>query len=128
MKKRNDAAAVMLASLTLPEPPAQNRYFRIFRGRAVKSQEARDYSTLALAAFRAQTTKEQRAALPASQPVGVVLRWFRAARRGDLDGRAKVCLDALQGLLYENDSQVERLEMTRHESPRAGRLEVELWG
>lgn len=113
-------------TLTLPEPPSANRYWRVYRGRAVKSSDARDYSVLVFAAFRAQTTIAQRNALPLRGDVSVALRWHRGARRGDLDNRIKVCLDAVRGLLFVDDSQVVSLSAERHESPRAGRLEIEV--
>lgn len=58
--------------------------------------------------------------------VVVVLQWWRAAKRGDLDGRIKVVLDALQGVAYTNDKQVAGLTMARGEDPERPRLEVEV--
>lgn len=110
--------------LVLPEPPSSNRYWRIWRGRAVKSDEAHAYATNVASAFRLQTTRDQRATLPLRGPVSVALAWHRGAKRGDLDNRAKVALDAVKGLLYGDDKQVVRLYMSRHESPRNGRLEI----
>ena len=112
--------------LVLPEPPSSNRYWRVWRGRAVKSQEARDYGEAVRVLCAAQLTDVERAALPLTGPVAVVLAWHRAARRGDLDNRAKVALDSVRGLLYADDKQVVRLEMDRHESPNAGRLDIEV--
>lgn len=116
-----------LLSLRLPEPPSSNRYWRVFRGRAVKSGDARAYSTLVLADYRRQTTAIQRQQLPLDGPVGISLAWYRSCKSGDLDNRAKVLLDAVKGLLYHDDKQVECLTMTRHESPRKGYILVELW-
>lgn len=112
--------------LTLPEPPSSNRYWRVFRGRAVKSRHAREYIETVAAAFDAQATNAEREALPLTGPVAVTLAWHRGARRGDLDNRLKVVCDSLAGLLYVNDRQIIELHASRHESPRAGRLVVEV--
>lgn len=119
-------ATATIVRLTLPEPPSTNRYWRVWRNRAVKSAEAHAYIATVAAAVAHQTTIEQRASLPLVGPVAVVLAWHRGARRGDLDNRCKVALDALKGCVFVDDSQVVALTMTRHESPRRGRLDVEV--
>lgn len=45
--------------LTLPEPPSTNRYWRVWRNRAVKSSEATAYIATVAAAVAHQTTIEQ---------------------------------------------------------------------
>lgn len=106
----------------LPEPPSANRYWRVYRGRAVVSSEAQAYKNGV--AMRASV--QHLRPFAAGVPVRVVLRWYRAKRMGDLDNRIKVTLDALKGVLYVDDKQVVEIHATRHESPRAGRLEVEV--
>lgn len=113
--------------LTLPEPPSANRYWRVWHGHPVKSVEAHEYTDAVTAALLKQIAHADRQQLPVTGPIGIALAWHRSAKRGDLDNRAKVALDALQGLLYVDDQQVVALVMTRHESPRRGRLEVEVW-
>lgn len=63
---------------------------------------------------------------PLSGRVRVRLRFFRAARRGDLDNRLKVALDALRGIAYEDDSQVTRLEAEQAEDAENPRVEIEV--
>lgn len=41
-----------------------------------------------------------------TEPVVVSITGRRARKSGDLDGRLKILLDALQGHAFENDSQV----------------------
>lgn len=104
-------------NLTLPYPPSANRYWRVFRGRAVKSQEARGYQ-LAVQLKNAGTR-------PLTVPVRVTLEVHRPAKRGDLDNSIKVLLDALKGIAFVDDSQVCALNVFRHEAtPKTARVEV----
>lgn len=104
--------------LVLPEPPSANRYWRLWRGKAVKSEAARAYGARAMVAF--QNAKGRKT----EKPVAVTMHWYRGRRSGDLDNRAKVALDALQGLAYHRDSQVVELHMYRHDDKEKPRLEV----
>ena len=93
----------------LPEPPSANRYWRVWRGRVVKSAEARAYAR-AVAAIVAGTLT------PLTGAVALSVHWHRGRKSGDLDNRLKVTLDALKGLAYHDDKQVTRIEATRDES------------
>lgn len=101
--------------ITLPFPPSANRYWRVFGSRVVKSPEARRYIANVRASY---------AVVPMDGPVEVRLEVYRPARRGDLDNRLKVLLDALSGVAYLDDSQVRRIVATQHEAPGHGRIEV----
>jgi crossover junction endodeoxyribonuclease RusA len=106
--------------LTLPYPPSANRYWRVWRGRAVKSPEARRYqesaAKLALAAgFRSL-----------SGPVAIAVKVYRPRRRGDLDNALKVLIDALKGVAYADDEQVVVLDARRRDDKDNPRVEVEV--
>lgn len=103
--------------LILPEPPSMNRYWRSFRGRMVKSAEGRAYCHL-IATLRHDQGD------PLVLPLSVSIRWYRGRKAGDLDNRAKVVLDALQGVAYTNDSQIVELHMYRAEDKHNPRVEV----
>lgn len=110
----------MAISLTLPEPPSANRYWRVARGRPYLSAEAREYKLQVRAiALRAGV---RGLPYPAGQPIAVTLVWYRSRRAGDLDNRAKVALDALNGLLWADDQQITELHLFRHDRPRNGAL------
>lgn len=113
--------------LTLPEPPSTNRYWRVYQGHAVKAVEAHEYIEAVSIEVRKQIPASMRATLPLTGAVAIALAWYRSARCGDLDNRSKVILDALEGLVYQDDSQIVGIILTRHESPRRGRLEVDAW-
>jgi len=93
----------------LPVPPASNRYWRRAGTRLYKGEEARTYQ----ADLTARLTKLKRKPYRPPVTVDVTLIWYRGRKQGDLDGRVKVILDAMQAEgkygIYENDNQVRRL-------------------
>lgn len=105
----------MSVRLTLPEPPSVNRYWRVFRNRAVMSDDARLYKRRVALLGRRHLQQG---------PVAVSLRWFRSRRAGDLDNRVKVTLDALNGVLWTDDDQVVELHAYRAEDKANPRMEV----
>lgn len=107
--------------LDLPEPPSTNRYWRVARGRPYLSAEAKAYKM----EVRAAVMRAGIRGMPfPDQPVCVTLNWYRSRRAGDLDNRAKVALDALNGLLWADDSQITTLHLYRHDRPRTGGLTI----
>lgn len=108
--------------LTLDYPPSANRYWRSNgAGRVYKSEEARNYIDDVY--FQASRQKVRRL----GGTVCVALHLYRPSRRGDLDNRLKVMLDALQGIAYENDSQIEELHVFRHLDRKRPRVELQIW-
>ena len=51
---------------------------------------------------------------------------YRARRAGDLDNSLKVLLDALNGIAFEDDSQVVEIHARREEDPANPRVEVQI--
>jgi crossover junction endodeoxyribonuclease RusA len=108
--------------LVLPYPPTANLYWRVFRGRAVKSPDARRYQAL----VRALSIQQRGTAPIHAGPVNVVAKLYRPRRIGDLDNGLKVALDALKGVAFNDDSQVVRIEAERHDDKANPRLEIEV--
>ena len=104
--------------VTLPYPPTANLYWRVWRGRPVKSTEARRYQE---EARRSATSQGMR---PLSGDVSVSLRVYRPRRIGDLDNAQKVLLDALKGVAYEDDRQVTEIHAIRLDDKERPRVEV----
>ncbi len=104
--------------VVLPYPPSANRYWRIFRGRAVTSHDALQYKRAVGLLCQQARLKPLKAAVTLSVEV------FRPAKRGDLDNCLKVLLDALQGQMYLDDAQVKNIIVHRHEDPKAPRVVV----
>lgn len=105
----------------LPLPPSANRYWRNYRGRMVVSDEAREYKG------QAGWLAKEAGCYPLAGPVGIVLHVYRARRAGDLDNFGKCLLDSLQGVAFENDSQIVELHAHRHDDPADPRVEVCVW-
>ena len=107
-------------SIVLPVPPSANRYWRHYAGRTVVSAGARAYKAgVALVAQHAGMR-------PFAGPVAVYLHVYRARKAGDLDNSAKVLLDALQGVAYNDDAQIVELHLYRHDDKANPRVEVEI--
>src|SRR5687768_4557590 len=117
-----EAKAMGAANLTLPEPPSANRWWRNVNGRMVTSKAARDYK----AAVELYCVTERVRKIRAPIPVRVFVWWHRARKSGDLDKRLGVLLDALQGLAYDNDSQIVSLHAERYDCKANPRIEVRL--
>ncbi len=127
-----------MGSLVLPYPPSANRYWRVFRGRAVTSAAATAYKRDIASLARSDGVSG-----PTMAPIALafVLRpprpldgdrrerlqgplWHLSVRCIDLDNAMKVCGDALQGIVYENDKQVVSLRIKRGIPVPNGALEV----
>lgn len=95
----------------LPYPPALNRYYRHFRGATVISSEGKAWKKFA--ALQAQASGMR----PIDGAVSVSLILHPKTKkdgtaskvRMDLDACCKAALDALNGIAYGDDRQIERL-------------------
>ena len=107
-------------SVILPLPPSANRYWRKFGGRMVVSPAAKAYK-------QGAWLQAQHAGLhPFGGTVAVYLHVYRAIRRGDLDNFAKIVLDALCGVAYQDDEQIVELHAYRYDDKANPRVEVEI--
>ena len=50
--------------------------------------------------------------------------YFKTKRRRDLDNQNKLILDALNGIVYEDDSQIAALHLYRHYDAKNPRIEL----
>ena len=98
--------------LYLDEPPSANRWWRNVRGRMVLSREAREYKSAVSVLGIVSRVRP----FPKGTPVRVSLTWHRSRKSGDLDKRLGVLLDALQGVAYENDSQIVEINARRDDN------------
>lgn len=109
----------MMPTLTLPLPPSANAYWRHVGSRVLLSMEARIYRNQCGLVAAAQWKGE-----PLAGPVRIHADVFMPDRRGDLMNREKQMLDALQGTVILDDSQVWDMRMVRHTDPRNPRVEI----
>lgn len=109
--------------IALPVPPSVNDWKDPHPGRRVGMHKS--------VAFRRYTGEVQiawaqafRGVRPLEGPVALEVWWHRARRAGDLDGRLKALCDALNGLAYRDDEQIEEIHAYRCEDPARPRVEV----
>ena len=111
-----------MVRLKLPYPVSANRYWRIWRNKAVRSAEATAYKSVV------RRIAQEAGVMPSEGSVAVCLRLIPKANKvgnanktvNDLDNALKVTLDSLQGIAYENDKQVRRIAAEYDGAPVAG--------
>ena len=104
-------------TLTVPVPPSANEWHRHVGKRVLLSSVARKYLREINSRFQHLT--------PMAGPLRLSIVWYRARKAGDVDKRGAILLDALQGLAYENDSQIADYRIVRDDSePKAARMVV----
>ncbi len=96
----------------LDEPPSANRWWRMWRGRMVLSDEARAYKQYVANAALGKRYRP----IPKPAPVRLHVVWNRGRKSGDLDKRLGVLLDALQGIAYDSDAQIVEIHAERVDS------------
>lgn len=101
--------------LTLPVPPSANKYWVYTGRRVVTSPEARAYKDEVALLARGDIIRGH---------VALNVSVFRPAQRGDLDNYLKIMLDALQGILYENDDQITEIHAFRYDDKDNPRVEL----
>lgn len=112
--------------IILPFPPSVNRMWRSVNGRNILSRVGREYRAAGLAALQAQRTA--RWPYTGRLSVSVTLH-MPDNRRRDIDNfGTKAVLDLLtHGGVYHDDSQIDRLTITRAAVERGGRALVEVY-
>lgn len=114
--------------LELPHPISANRYWRIFRGMAVKSSEARQYKQDVQTIAVYQQVPE-----PMSCAIHLEISYHPKrpknykggpVRAYDLDNCLKVAIDALNGIAWHDDKQITHLAISRCEPVPNGALIV----
>lgn len=107
-------------SFVLPYPPSANRYWRHIavngRPRTLVSREARDYASRISALFVLLR--------PLHGPLRFTAHAYRPRKIGDLKNIEKVLADALNGIAYQDDSQIVESHWYRHDDKTNPRVEV----
>ncbi len=91
----------------IPVPPSANNYWRVANNRIVVTTEARNYKQQIFYQLSRKIDE------PLRGDIAVNVTVFRPQKRGDLDNFLKIMLDALQGIIYLNDSQVVEIHAFR---------------
>jgi Holliday junction resolvase RusA-like endonuclease len=121
--------------LTAPYPPGVNTLYGVravlVKGRPMafpyKTREHSDYAVaMKLASLEAGLRAEDLPLHPKPATVALRVDLYRPRRAGDIDGPLKTLLDVLQGIAFENDDQVARLEVYRHDDKGNPRVELDV--
>lgn len=117
-------SAPVFFAIDIPEPPSANAYWRTVNGRPILSREARAYKHAVAQLLQIEARDWE----PLAGDVAIDITWYRGARRGDLDNRLKVALDALKGILFVDDKQVTSIKAVRVERPGRPAMLVQVDG
>lgn len=102
--------------IELPIPPSINKYYATYKGRRLISKEGRNYK---LRVARIPLIK-----IDGRLSVHIKIM-AKDKRRRDLDNILKCLLDSLMGAgLYDDDSQIDVLHVTRGEKSKDHKIEV----
>lgn len=116
-------------AIMLPVPPSTNTlwepYSYLVDGRRMPGMRESKASKQYKAMVRARCAKA--GIVPLRGAIGIRITYYRAKKIGDLSNRIKVLEDALNGVAYVDDGQIDYIEMHRKDDPKKPRVEVEIW-
>lgn len=101
---------MMEYNLVIPlKAPSVNEYLTPFRNRIILSKKGREFKEQAIRFLKEQFKDE---VIKCKVAVSMNIH-LKHKRSWDLDNRIKSCLDVLTGIVYEDDSQVYRLNVEK---------------
>lgn len=117
-----------MTTINLPYPPSANRYLRHTARGTYRTAEADRYCAAVhqIAAASAAVKHKGRVSLLAKLHPKRTMAGKASKTRMDLDNCIKVACDALQGVLYDNDRQIERISIEIGAPMCGGALSVEV--
>ena len=113
----------MIREFELPWPPSVNHYYRHVGPRVLISKDGRQYREAIVSRFRSESVT------PFPGPVDLTMDAYPPDnRRRDLDNLLKCLLDSFTyGGLYRDDSQVQKLTITKRETmPPGGKVFIKI--
>ena len=117
-----------MTTILLPYPPSANRYLRHTARGTYRTKEADRYCAAVqqIAAASSAVKHKGRVSLLAKLHPKATKTGVASKIRMDLDNCIKVACDALQGVLYDNDRQIERISIEIGGQVIGGALSVEV--
>ena len=114
----------MVSRMTLPWPPSVNHYWRKWRNRMVISRAGREYRTAVCGLLAGGGPRKP----PAGGRIALAMDAFPPdRRRRDLDNTLKAVGDSLAHAgIYEDDSQIDLLIVTRRQSVKGGKVVIRI--
>jgi crossover junction endodeoxyribonuclease RusA len=115
-------------AFTLPMPPSSNRYWRTvaYTNKRTNKPAAAVFVSDEAARYKKTVAGIVRIRSLIRSEVVLTIQVYREQRSGDLDNRLKVLCDALQGVVYANDSQIVEIHAFRFEDKKNPRVEIEV--
>lgn len=110
-------------NLELPVPPSVNSLWKTnSKGYIYKTKQHNDYVKMVRQICVAHRIT------PLLGDLGIIIVWYRAAKRRDIDSPIKTLLDSLNGFAYEDDKQICELSIFRSdEEPKNPRILVKVF-
>ena len=106
--------------LTIPGHPVPKGRPRVVHNRTFTPRHSVDYEALVRESVALSWKRE-----PLACRLAVTLRFYRGnARRCDIDNLVKAVLDALQGVIFQDDEQIDILYAEKHKDKLNPRVEV----
>lgn len=94
----------------IPAPPSANAMYRAVNNRVIKAKPYREWLGIAQVKIAADLLRDHpRATRPGMDERYTLRIWYfpHSARKRDIDNLLKPVLDAFEGLIYDNDNQVD---------------------
>lgn len=126
--KRDPLVALLLeVKRGLDVHEAATRCQRLAQAFPFKTREHEQYAThVRLAMYEAGYRADQLPCWPRPMLLSMTVRLYRPRNAGDIDGPLKTLLDSLQGNVYENDDQLDKLPIERFTDRERPRVELEI--
>ena len=89
------------------------------------------FVTAAAKEFKSRIGQHARVAMmkahlqPIAHPCAVMIIVFNC--RHDVDACSKICQDACEGIVFQNDSQVQEMHLYKMKDDKGPRMKVEVW-
>lgn len=105
---------------SMPIPPTVNRIYRRprFGAGLYKTEEAKNYDRY--------VKKKLHQYNPVLGPISVRLEFYFLNSKRDIDSGLKVLLDAMQGRMYTNDTQIKELHVYKLKDKLYPRVDIEI--
>ncbi len=108
--------------LVLPYPPSVNKLYGTNRqtGQKFLGREGREFQT------EVRRITDALGIVPLEGPVIFTMWLYRPRKVGDLMNREKVICDSLNGIAYQDDSQIVEFHAYRYDDPKNPRVEIKV--
>lgn len=104
----------------LTKPIPVNSKYGVINGRMLLTKKYRDTKTAMAWEIASQWRSE-----PLSTPVTLnILQYFGDKRKRDIDAYLKILLDSMEGIVFENDNQVNEMHVFKEYDKQNPRIEI----